>query len=194
MNNFKITFLIILTGVFIFPLLAFSSDFPEKIESKVYEAQGTREELMKKAENCFLLHVVNEEVLLTDASQGAKFLDAAAGEQTKGTSLTIGGGDLFVNISAEEGRIIANNTLDFRSTLVNYQTKTRMTFIAKDGRFKIHHTHIKYAQKSTGYTANTGYRVPKKNGYPKEKVFVKVLGKVTEKVAKCVQKGPEEEW
>lgn len=177
------------------PSLVFGADMFEKIESEVYQAEGTKQELIKRGKSCFLLHVVNEDVFITDSSQGATFFSAVAGGEVKGESHSIGGGDLFVDIDEEEGRIIANNTVDFKSMWLNYNTKTRMTFLAKDGRFKISHTDIKFVQKDTGFSKNTGYKAPKKRGFPKEKVFLKVLGEVTDKVASCVQSAQEkEDW
>ena len=173
-----------------FPCFAFGAEYLEKVESDVFEASGSKPELAKRGKFCISSTVRNEEVRISDSTAGTGPL----GSVGEGHSGGVTGGDVFVDIDIEAGIITANNRVDYESKLLAHNVKSTMTFLAKDGRFKIQHTNIEQVQKNTGYMHNTGYmRVGKWWGSGWKDVE-KALVDISSKVAECVISGPKEDW
>ena len=175
-----------------FPALATAANL-EKVESEVYEKEGTVQEIAKAAKTCIASIVRNDEVRIADSSAGSGFF--AKPSDTGGHSDGIGGGSLFVNIDLEGGVIVANNRVDYTAALLARNVKSTLTFLSKEGRFKIKHTNIEYLQKNTGYAKNSGYTKIYKGFGSGWKGAKKALDGISTKVAECVKNGPaEENW
>ena len=77
---------------------------------------------------------------------------------------------------------------------IGHNIQSTLTLLAKDGRFKIRHTNIKYLQKSTGGSSNDGYMsVTKRWGTGWEDVQTELFA-LSKKVATCIQKKEADNW
>lgn len=90
------------------PSIAFSADFLDKVESNVYEAKGSKQELAKKAQKCIVETVINDEVRISD-SAGGNTLPIPGELKNEG----IAGGALFALVDIEGGMVVANNRVDY---------------------------------------------------------------------------------
>ncbi len=189
-----IRIVISLAIVLLFPCFAYSAELLEKVESAVYKTEGTKQEIAKKAKRCIASEVANEEVRIADSTSGTSTLGGLlAADIGKGKSDGLHGGETFIDIDIESGSIVANNRVNYRSKFLAYNVKSKLKFLAKDGRFKIRHTNIQYVQKNTGYSHNSGYMDIAKVWGTGWKDAVKALNGVSAKVAKCVQNNEQEE-
>jgi hypothetical protein len=147
-----------------------------EVESQVYETPGTIPEITKRAKRCMLENVRNDDVKIGSTVNSDK-------ER---------GGSAIADVDLEGGAIVSNNRVDYSRMMLAHTVKSTMTFMAKEGRFKIRHTNIESLQKNTGYMANTGFRpVVKQWGTGWEAANEALVG-VTEKVAQCVMKPADE--
>jgi len=155
------------------------AEYLEQVETDVYQTTGTVKEIFTKAKSCLAQIVRNE---------GVRMADSAVGEG-------IQGGDIFVEANAETGIITANSRVDYKAKMLEYNVKSTLVFMAKEGRFKMRHSNIEYLQKYTGSVNNTGYsRVGKWFGTGWKDTQKALLG-ASEKVAQCVMVEPKkEEW
>jgi len=174
---------------------ASAAEYLEEVESEVYQASGSAQEISKRAKRCIAQIVRNDEVRISDSSTGTGIFSAFSGGGGQGHSGGVSGGDVIVDADIEGGIITANNRVDYSSKMLTHNVQSTMTFLAKDGRFKIRHTNIQYLQKSTGSMHNTGYqRVGKWWGSGWEDAK-EALDEVSKKVADCVISGPKkEDW
>lgn len=176
------------------PITSSSADYLEEVESEVFETKGTAQEIANRARTCIAQRVRNDEVRITDnASSSGPFPTSTLA--SPGHSDGIEGGDVLVHADLEGGIVTANNRVDYKSKLLAHNVKSTLTFMAKEGRFKIRHSNIEYVQKSTGSMRNSGYsRVGKWFGSGWKDAEA-ALTAVTSKVAACVQSGPvAEDW
>lgn len=173
-----------------FPCFAFGAEYLEKVESDVFEASGSKQEIAKRGKLCISSIVRNEEVRISDSTASTGPL-ASAGE---GHSGGITGGDVFVDVDIEAGTITVNNRVDYTSKLLAHNIKSTMMFFVKDGRFKIQHANIEQVQKNTEYMHNTGYMRVGKWWGSGWKDAEKALTDILSKVAECVINGPKEDW
>ncbi len=190
--------LIAFTALFLLlPSLAYSKAKQlEMVESEVYQTEGTKQEIAKKAKRCIGSEVSNEAVIISDSRKSlGLFGGKIGGGDSDVESSNIQGGGIFISTDIEEGTIIAKNRVDYRAKFLEYNAKSTLKFLAKDGRFKIKHTNIQNLQKKTGYMANSGYSnvfVQWGSGW---QAVEKALNGVSTKIAKCVQKvEKEEDW
>ncbi|MBV2128363.1 hypothetical protein [Arsukibacterium indicum] len=173
------------------PCVSFAAkEYLEEVESEVHEVEGTVAEISLIAKSCIAQNVRNEGVRISDSAAGNGLFGVGSGP---GQSDQVEGGSVIVSADVEHGSITANNRVDYRSKMLAHNVKSTMTFLAKDGKFKIRHTNIEYLQKSTGSMRNSGYsRVGKWFGSG-WKDAEKALSGVSDKVAECVKAGPEKE-
>lgn len=189
------TIYLIAAIIFLFPFLANSEEFLEKVESEVYETSGTPQKIAEKAKTCIAQIVKNDEVRISDNTSGTgafSFTGGGKGSHSGG----VAGGGLFIDVNIEEGKVIANNRVDYTSMMMKNNVKSVMTFMAKDGRFKIRHENIEYLMKNTGSAHNDGYMRVRKGwgtGWGKAE---EALNGLSGKVAVCVQQEPakEKDW
>lgn len=96
---------------------------------------------------------------------------------------------------ATEDTLVSIARVGYSSMLIDYSIRSRMTVLAKDGKFKIRQTNIERMQLDTGSLANTGYEPVGKwwgNGY---EVAQKTLEGYAAEVAACIKKEPvAETW
>ena len=161
--------------------------FLEKVESDVIDSEGAKSDITKRAKNCIAQHVSNDALSM---SGGTKIF-GGFGSQDKQN--TVNGGDVIVNVDVEGGVVTANSRKDYRSMMVNQNVQSTLTFFAKDGRFKMRHTNIKSAQKSSGSVRNGGYSKVRMSWGGGAKKITTVLQEVSNTVAKCVNT-KETDW
>ena len=177
------------------PCIASGAEYLEEVESEAYQTNGTLQEISKRTKTCIAQLVRNDEVRISDAASGTGPFSFATGGGGPGHSGGIQGGAIIVDADIEVGVITANNRVDYTSKLLAHNVKSTMTFLAKEGRFKIRHTNIEYLQKSTGSMHNTGYSRVGKWWGSGWKDAEEALQGISAKVAACVQAGPKkEDW
>lgn len=162
-------------------MIGASEDYLEQIESEVYQTNGTAAEILTRAKSCIERVVRNDDVRTSDTAPG---MGRVAGDERVAS---IPGGPVLVAVRAEEGAITAHSRVDFTSTLRAYNAKSTLTFLAKEGRFKIRHTEIEVVQKNTGLKSNAGYiRVARSWGTGWQSAE-QALASVSDRVAGCVR-------
>ncbi len=178
----------------VFPCVASGADYLEEVESEVYQANGTVQEISRRAKTCIVQLVHNDEVRISDSASGTGPFSIPIGGGP-GHSSGIQGGPVIVDADIDAGTITANNRVDYTSKFLAHNVKSTITFLAKEGRFKIRHTNIEYLQKSTGSVHNTGYsHVGKWWGSGWEDAREALL-RISARVATCVQTLPKkEDW
>lgn len=132
-----------------------AKEYLEKVESEVIQMKGTKQEIFDKGKNCIVDNVNFDGVHMSD-SAGAGLFAGALGSTSKASNIQ--GGQVIAFAEIESGKIVANSRVDYTQMMTANNAQSKLTLIAKEGRFKIRHTNIKYLQKSTGYTKNTGYK------------------------------------
>ena len=167
----------------LFPAVSVSAEYLELVESKVYETSGTAAEIAKRGESCIARTVRNDAVRISDnASNVGGF------GQPKRSTDELSGGPVIISSDSAAGIVVANSRVNWSTMLSAQVTQSTMTFLSKDGRFKIQHTNIETLQLSTGYAENDGFtRQGKWTGSSWEKVE-KALQQSSDKVAQCVLK------
>ncbi len=192
MRHIKVLFAVTLL---IIPSVTFGAEYLEEVESEVYQSNGTVQEISMRAKTCIAQIVRNDEVRISDSTSGTGLLSGITGVGGSGHSDGVQGGQVLVDANIEEGVITVNNRVDYVSKLLAHNVKSTMTFLSKEGRFKIRHTNIEYLQKSTGSMHNTGYSRVGKWWGSGWKDAEEALQSISSKVAQCVQTGPKkEDW
>lgn len=98
----------------LFGVLAIAApEYLTEVVSPVYEAAATPAELSRRAEACFSQYV----------------------GQTAG-------GPVILSSDPATGVVVASNVLEYRDGLAPWRIRSRVTFEARDGRFRIKHTAI----------------------------------------------------
>ncbi len=151
----------------------------EKIESQTYKTPGSTQQITLKGKNCITQIVSNEGVKVS--SGNIMFRNA------RDTSSHIQGGNVIINTDLNSGLVVANNRVDFTSTLLSHSAKSKITFLAKPGRFRIRHSGIKQVQRRTGNMPTSGYRKVHTSFGGGHKKVKATLEAVSLKIAKCVK-------
>lgn len=169
---------------FIFILVTptvYATEYLELVESKVFDAPGSVGDITKRGELCIGQNVRNDPVQISD--NAGNVLGMGLGSRSTGQ---IEGGPVIVKSDPDSGMVIANARISWNQLIVKNVTQSTLTFLAKDGRFKIQFTNIETLQKSTGTLENDGFsKQGKWFGSSWEKVQ-KTLLETAEKVAVCV--------
>jgi hypothetical protein len=76
------------------------------------------------------------------------------GGDIKRSTDQLGGGPVIVSSDPAAGGVIANSRVNWSQLMSAQVTQSTLTFMSKDGRFKIQHTNIGTLQQSTGYAEN----------------------------------------
>jgi hypothetical protein len=189
-------FIILTTLFLLLPSIAFSErEMLEKVESEVYQTNGTKQEIAKKAKRCIATQVRDREVILPGSKASSRgFSQFLYGGGKEGKDDNTYGGDAFLDVDIEEGIIIANNKINYQSRLIPTHIKSTMTFLAKEGRFKIKHTNIRNINKNNPYTNKDHTKIAKAwgTGWRDAEKALKV---VSGQIAECVQKiEKEDDW
>ncbi len=187
--NMKICF----AALALIPTIAWSAEYLEQVESDVQEANGTTQEITARAKTCIAQNVKNTEVRFGNSSSGG----GALGFMVQGRDADrAAGGDVITSIDMEQGIITANGHVDYKGPMgVEFNVKSALTFMAKDGKFKIRHTNIEYLQKSSGSMHNDGYDKVFKVWGTGWKKAEDALSPVSEKISQCVKADPaKEKW
>lgn len=159
---------------------SFAAEYLELVESKVYETSGSAEEISKRGELCIAQHVRNDPIRISDSADNLLGLGLA-----KRSTGEIPGGAVIVKADPAAGTVIATVRTPWSQLLTKNFTQSTLTFLAKEGRFKIQFTSIETLQQNTGYAENNGFvRQGKWIGSSWEKVQ-KALLETAEKVATC---------
>lgn len=146
---------------------AVAKEYLEQLESEVVEVPSmTKDQILSKAKVCVVELARN----------------AAAGETVLADGST---DDTLVSIAR----------VGYSARLISYGARSRLTVLAKDGKFKIRQTNIERMQLSTGSLSNTGYGPVGKwwgNGH---EATQKALEGYAAEVAACIKKEPvAESW
>lgn len=165
------------------------AEYLELVESTVYETTGTAAEITQRAQTCISQNVKNDSFQTQDSSTGI----LSSSLITKPRE-NLAGGAVISSVDIAAGTIVANNRVSWSGMFgAVSSTQSTLTFLAKDGRFKIQHTNIATASRDTGALENSGYIKQGKwrmAGWQKAQA---ALESVTEKVARCVQ-SPPQDW
>jgi len=157
------------------------------IESEVFEASGTHEEIAKRGELCIAQLVKNDGLSVKDATNGAGLLGTVAQNpfDPKNDKQLIQAGNVIVASNADT--VVANNRLPIQQFLTGRTIiQSVITLFAKDGRFKISHSDVQFAIQNTGYLDNNGFGPLD----PKAKLYGKAssaLQELSTQIAQCVK-------
>lgn len=100
-------------------------DYLTLVQSPVYEAPGTPSDLARRGEICM-----------------ARLL---AGGRA--------GGQVIVSSDPAGGAVVATNAMEYRDGLLTWQMRSRVTFQARDSRYRIEHTSIeRFNEQAGGWT------------------------------------------
>lgn len=90
-----------------------AAEYLTEVTSEVYQAQGTTSEIAARARTCMSQHL-------------------ASG---------VTGGELIISADLDAGIIVANSAIEYGS-LPRWKIRSRFTFEARDGRFRIQQTNL----------------------------------------------------
>jgi len=174
---------------------AIAAETLEEVESEVFQTTGSPQEITKKAKSCIAKLVRNDEVRISGSSQAGFFGGLANPGAAGSASGGVSGGDVLVSVDIENGEIIANSRHKYTRNILKMNVQSTITFNARENRFKIKHTNIKYLQQSTGTMHNDGYNQIYKSWGTGWKRADEELQKVSKKIAECViATEAEEDW
>lgn len=164
--------------------IAKTPEYLELVESPVFETPGTQQEITKRGLTCITQIVRNDEFKMRDAT----------GPMVGGFSMTrkssaAAPSQVILNADENTGTIVANSRVTYPGGITGASnTRTTLTFLAKEGRFKIQHTNIETASESTGYLANPGYTKQGKWRFSQWEKADAALQSLSTKIAECVMK------
>lgn len=90
-----------------------AAEYLTEVTSEVYQTSGTAREIANRAQTCISQHI-------------------ASG---------VTGGQVIINADLEGGMIVANSAIEYGS-LPRWKVRSRFTFEARDGRFRIQQTNL----------------------------------------------------
>jgi hypothetical protein len=90
-----------------------AAEYLTEVTSEVYQAQGTTSEIAARARTCMSQHL-------------------ASG---------VTGGELIISADLDAGIIVANSAIEYGS-LPRWKIRSRFTFEARDGRFRVQQTNL----------------------------------------------------
>lgn len=163
----------------------------DNVESPVYEADGTRQQIAQRAEACASRVLRFDAVTGKDAT--ASVMSPGIGSASTATQ-QVDGGKIVEHADLEAGLVVANQRTATGGVLSGGDVlQSTLTVEARDGRFRITHTNISRMAKSTGYMENPGFTPVYIQAFSgAEKVRKQLLG-VSDKLAECITK-PAEDW
>jgi hypothetical protein len=174
-----------------------ASAAPEILEQVAMEPRAiegvSARQLTERARLCIVKNVSNDAVALKDTSRVNPMASVAT--MTGGDASTVQGGDVLQTVDLDAGLIVAQSRTSITNAmLMRYFVQSTLTFEARDGRFRLTHTGIKYAMQDTGYAANGGFTpVLVQTGSPHKKITA-ALADLSAKVADCVAEAPSADW
>lgn len=178
--------LVLMTAICI-PTATFAAEYLNEVESEVYEVTGTQAQIAQRGRACMAQLLANEETELYGDSHwkyGSK-------------STNVEGGDVLQDAIPEEGVVVATSRYDMPGSGMSgrQSIRSRITFLAREGRFKIRHTNIEMAAYSSGTLPNIGYhKVGKWWGAHSDKVEASLKTKSYE-IATCVRDdAAQDDW
>jgi len=156
----------------------------EVVESDVIKLDASKQEIAKRGAACMSQIIQNSSVHVDDSSSG-----------WFGNNNNVSGGQVIVQNNPENGIVVATSRLDYRGkSLLTFNVQSTVTLLAKEGRFKIRHTNIMEAQKSTGYMANDGYNKVGRWAGSGWETTKEVLDGLSSRISQCVIKGGSTKW
>lgn len=162
------------------------------LQSAVYEATGSQNDLATRARTCAVKLLRNDAFQIRDASRVGFMSPAGA---TDGDASTIPGGDVVTTFDAAAGLVVAQSRVARSALFGKESVQSTVTIETKENRFRITHSAIGSASADTGYAANRGYQpvlVQSMSGHAKIRATLEGL---TEKLAACVKEAPAaENW
>ena len=140
---------------------ASAAEYLTEITSEVYQAAGTPAELTAKANICMSRILVS------------------------GTE----GGQVIVSSDPANGVVIANNVMSYQDGLLTWEARSKVTFEARDNRFRIQHTALERFNDQAGGWSPIG-----KWSMSGWETAQEAFEAVTAKIAGCVQNQKKEDW
>jgi hypothetical protein len=172
--------------------ITWSAEYMTELESTVFPAEGTSQEIAKRAKTCALEVLVTDEVAYSDSASQGMFTNSS-----QDTSASAGGSSILLDVDIEAGKVIANSRFDFTDKMIKKNVQSRVAIMARDERFKIRHTNIKQLQKSTGYAKNSGYTKVGIWWGSGHKGVTYALNSVSQNLANCIQRAAateDDDW
>ena len=163
--------------------ISWSAEYMTELESAVFPAEGTSQEIAKRAKTCALEVLVTDEVAYSDRGSQGMFSNSS-----QDTSASAGGSPILLDVDIEAGKVIANSRYDFTDKMIKKNVQSRVAIMARDERFKIRHTNIKQLQKTTGYAKNSGYTKVGIWWGSGHKGVTYALNGVSQNLANCIQR------
>lgn len=138
-------------------------DYLTSVVSPVYEVDGSPAEIASRGERCIAQNL-------------------AAGAV---------GGELIISRDIEGGTVIARNAVSYRDGLLTWQMRSRVTFTAREGRFRIEHSGIERFNDQSGGWSPVGKWFG--SGWSKAEDALKAQN---ERLSNCVRTAasPADEW
>lgn len=140
------------------------------VESQVFETTGTQAEISKRGESCIARFVRNEQM------------------NNRYTS-----GPVIVSVQADS--VIANNRLFIKAKSflgIDEVLQSTLTFMAKDGRFKLRHDNILWGIPDSRYALEPIEALHAKA--PGRQNLFEALDNLDLQIAQCVQQESAETW
>lgn len=163
----------------------------DTMTSQIYETPGLPADIIAKAQRCSARNMSNDTVATSGGSGTFLTGIAGAGRNVNGS---VAGGELIELVDPANGLLVANSRVDYTNALIGFSAKSRVSIEAKEGRFRIVQTDIRYLQKGTGSMPNDGYgKLIKTWGTGWEKA-VTALAAAGDKVAACMATDKPAEW
>ena len=120
------------------------------------------------------------ETIRVGAVASVSLTDLEAGEEAAG--------DVILSVDEAAGTIVAASRVTYPGGITgDSSTRSTLTFLAKDGRFKIQHTNIETASANTGSLANPGYTRQGKWKFSQWEKADAALQALSSKLAECVK-------
>lgn len=101
---------------------AHANEYLTSLTSETYQAEGTPDQLARTASTCIAQQL-------------------ASGQA---------GGQVIISADPAAGIVVANNALQYRDGLMVWSLRSRLTFEAREGRFRIAHTAIERFNDASG--------------------------------------------
>jgi len=158
----------------------------DSVESDVIKLDVSKDEIMNRGGDCISRLVQFDAVSYADNSSLLGY----------GTSngQNIQGGPVIVSTDKERGILIANSRLDYTNMLIGFNVQSKITLMAKEGRYKLRHSGIKFLQKSTGGSSNNGYgKILKQWGIGWETARDELVN-LSNKVSSCMVAKIDDDW
>lgn len=166
---------------------AWAAEILDNVESPVYDADGTHQQIAGKAQTCAARELRFDAATGKDAT--AAVISPGIASSSSGQQQA-SGGSVLSHVDLEAGVVVANQRAQTGGLMGGDYLQSTVTIEARDGRFRITHTGIARMPKDSGYMENPGFQPVYIQAFSGSEKVRKQLLAISDELANCIKAQP----